>query len=311
MSKKKKYAARAPLGVKGGIRSQVSHGWHARTWWNRRWTEVMENFRLGARLGRGRNYAISGQVSALSVKAGLVSASIQGSAPEPYASEIRFRCVQGEAKQRLIRALRAQPVLLARLLVGDLPPEVETLFRDEGCPLFPERARDLESRCSCPDWANPCKHLAAVYFLIGEAIARNPLLLLELRGVRRADLVAGASAKQKGERAAAGEPPAGLGGVSAEAYYGVPMPAFDDFGEAAKTTVAAPLIQRLGPLPFWRGQERFVDTLEHLYARAAARGWTVWTGEPLDLRREDEKVIINGANLHLRHRKMRVDASWL
>jgi hypothetical protein len=74
--------------------------------------------------------------------------------------------------------------------------------------------------------------------------------------------------------------------------------------------VPAPLIQRLGPLPFWRGQERFADTLEHLYARAATRGWTVWTGEPIDLRREDEKNIISGANLHLKNRRMRVDASW-
>jgi len=73
----------------------------------------------------------------------------------------------------------------------------------------------------------------------------------------------------------------------------------------------APLIYRLGPLPFWRGQERFTDTMEHLYARAATRGWTVWTGEALDLRREDEKVIIKGASLHLKQRKMRVDTSWM
>jgi len=77
-----------------------------------------------------------------------------------------------------------------------------------------------------------------------------------------------------------------------------------------KTLTHAPLICRLGPLPFWRGQERFSDTLEHLYARAAARGWAVWAGEPLDLRREDEKVIITGANLHLKGRRMRVDTTF-
>ena len=310
--KKKKYAARAPLGVKGGIRAQTARGWHARAWWSRHWTEVMEDFRLGARLGRGRTYAVSGQVSALSVAAGRVTATVQGSAREPYVSEIRFRCVRDDAKRRIVAALKARPVHLARLLVGDLPPEVEALFRGEGCPLFPERANDLESRCSCPDWANPCKHLAAVYFLIGEAVSRNPLLLLALRGVSREDLAEPAPAANGAARPAEPDGPQGATArPTPEEFYGAPQPAFSDFGTADKTAVAAPLIRRLGPLPFWRGQERFADTLEHLYARAAPRGWAVWTGEPLDLRREDEKVIITGANLHLRHRKMRVDASWM
>lgn len=305
MSKKKKFALRAPLNVRGGIRAQSSHGWHARAWWSRRWTEVMEHFRLGARLGRGRNYAVSGQVSALSVEVGRVAARVQGSTHEPYENEIRFHSVQGEAKARLVRALRADAVVTARLLVGDLPFEVETLFLAEGCPLFPRRANDVESRCSCPDWANPCKHLAAVYLLLGEAIARNPLVLLALRGIGRADLV-GVS---RPAAPAAAAPPAAEA-LTPEAFYGAPKPAFEDYGTAPKTAVPAPLIQRLGPLPFWRGQERFADTLEHLYARAATRGWTVWTGEPIDLRREDEKIIISGANLHLKNRRMRVDASW-
>jgi hypothetical protein len=73
-----------------------------------------------------------------------------------------------------------------------------------------------------------------------------------------------------------------------------------DFGEMPASGIDAPLVQRLGPLPFWRGQERFSDTLEHLYARAATRGMTVWSGDPLDLRRPEEKVIIKGASLHLK-----------
>ena len=62
MSKKKRYSLRAPLTVRGGIRSQHAHSGPLRVWWSRRWTEVIERFRLGARLGRGRNYAVSGQV---------------------------------------------------------------------------------------------------------------------------------------------------------------------------------------------------------------------------------------------------------
>jgi len=305
VNKKKKYALRTPLNVRGGIRAQNPHSAHLRAWWSRRWTEVLEEFRLGARLGRGRNYAVSGQVSSLEITPGQVVASVQGSEKEPYQSRIRFRTVEGSAKERLVRSFRQHPMMIARLLVSDLPHEVEPLFREAGCPLFPQRANDLASSCSCPDYANPCKHLAAVYYLLGEAITPNPLLLLELRGISRADLL-GAAAEPDVEL----EPPELAGPSGLSAFYGAPQKRFEDFGPAVKSVTHAPLIYRLGPLPFWRGQERFADTLEHLYARAAARAWMVWTGESLDLRREEEKVIIKGANLQLRHRKMRVDASW-
>ncbi len=308
MSKKKKYAPRTPLNVRGGIRAQNPHSAHLRTWWSRRWTDVLEKFRLGARLGRGRNYAVSGQVSSLEITPGQVVAAVQGSDKEPYQSSIRFRTLEGEAKARLIHTFRQQPMLLARLLVADLPIEVETLFRQAGCPLFPQRENDLVSRCTCPDYANPCKHLAAIYFLLGEAITQNPMVLLALRGVSRAELLGEEAEPDEPSPPAA--PAEGAAPTDLSAFYGTSQPAFEDYGAAVKSLTHAPLIYRLGPLPFWRGQERFTDTLEHLYARAATRGWAVWTGEQLDLRREDEKIIIKGANLQLKHRKLRVDTSW-
>ena len=193
MSKKKRYALRAPLTVRGGIRSQHAHSGPLRVWWSRRWTEVIERFRLGARLGRGRNYAVSGQVSQLEIASGMITARVQGANKEPYASTIRFRTVPEDGKTRLIEALRARPMLVARLLVGELPLEVEGFFRAVGCPLFPQRENDLSSRCSCPDYANPCKHLAAIYYLLGEAITKNPLLLLGVRGISRAELLGDAA----------------------------------------------------------------------------------------------------------------------
>ena len=307
--KKKKFALRTPLSIKGGIRAQSPHGGHLRTWWSRRWTEALENFRLGARLGRGRNYALSGQVSTLEIRSGCVAARVQGSAQEPYDSVIRFPCVSDGAKARIVGELWQRPMLIARLLVGDLPVEIEELFLAQGCSLFPKRTGDIASQCTCPDWANPCKHLAAVYCLLGEAIAKNPLLLLTLRGVGRADLAGESPAEAASADGA--EPSEAPGGAPPEHFYGAPCPEAEDFGEAPKASLAAPLIHRLGPLPFWRGQERFADTLEHLYTRAAARGWTVWTGEPLDLRREEEKVVIKGANLRLKQHRIRIDASLL
>lgn len=310
MSKKKKYALRVPLSVKGGIRAQQTINGPQRAWWNRRWTEMLEHFRLGARLGRGRNYAVTGQVSELAISAGHVTATVQGSNAEPYTSEIRFRTVPAEQKAQLVQTLRLRPMLIARLLIADLPLETETFFRQADCPLFPQRANDLYSHCTCPDYANPCKHLAAVYYLLGEAITRNPLLLLELRGIRRAELLGDAAEPPPPENFSEWTAASDVS-TDADDYYGSAQgPLTADYGSSPHSATHAPLIYRLGPLPFWRGQERFVDTLEHLYNRAASRGWTVWAGEPLDLRREDEKVIIKGATLQLKGRKMRVDTTW-
>jgi uncharacterized Zn finger protein len=247
----------------------------------------------------------------VTLEEGRVVARVQGAQREPYESSIQFPRLSEESRARILLALRRKPIWVARLLTGDLPCEIEALFQAEGYPLIPHRTKELISRCSCPDWANPCKHLTAVYYLLGETIARNPLFLLGLYGITEADLVAQRDEKSPGGKTETYRQEVQEPIVEETLFYGTPQPEFSDFGEAAKSALPAPLIHRLGALPFWRGQERFIDTLEHLYVRAAARGWTVWTGETLDLRREDEKVVIKGANLHLRQNRMRVDASFL
>jgi uncharacterized Zn finger protein len=308
MKKKKSYKLRAPLAIKGGIRAQTPHAGPFRVWWSRRWTDVLEGFRMGPRLGRGRHYAISGQVSELTMALGCVSAEVQGANAAPYRCSIRFASLEPSQKEEVIAGLKARPMLIARLIAGELPHEVEMFFEQVQAPLFPRRSGDIQSACSCPDWANPCKHLAAVYCLLGETISRNPLLLLTLRGISRADLIDTPTCKEGTDRKVAPPireagrrlPPDKCEPLTSESFYGTPQPPITDFGASPSLDIYAPLVQRLGPLPFWRGQERFSDTLEHLYARAASRGMTVWSGDPLDLRRPEEKVIIKGASLHLK-----------
>ena len=315
--KRRKYAARTPFQAKGGIRAQFSgrgrqmfRSTCGRTWWSRRWIDALESFRLGARLGRGRSYAVGGQVAELQIEPGLVNAVVQGTEREPYRCFIRFRMAEGETRRRLVERIRESPVLVARLLAGDLPGEVEERFIEAGFPLVPQPGDDIWSQCGCPDYVHPCKHLAAVYYLLGEAVSRNPLLLLAVRGIGREDLAGAWNAPPE---------PAGPGGMegqdalwTAEAFFGAErMP--DAGGAAGKPAEGgpAPLLARLGPLPFWRGKERFVPALETVYARAAPRGLAAWTGETLDLRREDEKITVTGAPLRQTPAKLRVDSSWL
>ena len=313
--RKRKYEIRIPLTVKGGIRAQFGRiGAHRasklgrRVWWSRRWTDTLESFRIGARLGRGRNYAVSGQVRDLQIEPGLVQATVQGTEGVPYHGYIRFRLPEGETRKAIVQALRAQPMLIARLLVNELPFEIEELFASFQAPLFPSLKNDVWSRCSCPDYANPCKHLAAVYYLLGEAISQQPIRLLELRGIPLADLVTDV-------------PPAQESGVPAEdppdddslsGFFGrefVSFPVCGDPIPSASETGA--FLARLGVLPFWRGEERFAETVSHVYTRAMPKGVTAWTAERLDLRREDQKVGIVGSALHENSRRLKVDFSWL
>ena len=192
MSGKKRYPVRIPR-FANGIRAQESRGGAGRNWWFCRWRQVLEGMGLGARLGRGRNYALSGQVTEMRIEGPHVKASVVGTRPDPYRVTVDFRIPEGDARKRIVAALRGEPMLVARLLADDLPTEVEELFRAEGFTLFPggklgPGRYDMTTRCSCPDYANPCKHSSAVLLLLGEEIARRPSTLLDLRGIPMEEL---------------------------------------------------------------------------------------------------------------------------
>ncbi len=200
MSKKKRYPVRYPR-TAAGIRAQESRGGAGRNWWAKRWLERLEAMGLGSRLGRGKNYALSGQVTEMTLAGPHVAARVVGTRPDPYGVSVDFREPDDAAHARIVSRLRSEPMLVARLLVDELPLEVEQFFREEGCDLFPggrlpdmpgdppgKRRYDMTTACSCPDYANPCKHASAVLLILGEEIARRPLTLLELRGFMAEEL---------------------------------------------------------------------------------------------------------------------------
>lgn len=271
MSKKsRRHEPRVPLTAIGGIRSQERRNQGARPWWGRRWLLVFEAMNPGARLGRGRSYAVSGQVTRLAFSSGVVAATVQGGRPRPYEVALRFATLPEAAAGRLSQKLSASPLLIARLLVGELPREIETWFDDEGIPLFPRAGDDFSTDCDCPDWSSTCKHVAAAYLLFGEAIDRNPALLLRLRGLTIPELefepdLRPATGPRDTQTDWEGIPPAPV------------IAAMDNAGMAAKES--APLVRRLGPLPFWRGLDRFGETIANVCQRAMPAGWRAWTGE--------------------------------
>lgn len=193
--KKKKYPVRIPR-FAAGIRAQETRAGAGRTWWHRRWVSILESMGLGGRLGRGKNYALSGQITSMRIEGPHVDATVVGTRRDPYTVTIDFRLPEGAARERIIAAIRAEPMLIARLAVDDLPIDVEEVFKAEGYDLFPggrlaPGKYDMTVSCSCPDYANPCKHTAAVLLILGEEVARRPSTLLELRGITLEELAAG------------------------------------------------------------------------------------------------------------------------
>ena len=189
---RKRYPLRIPR-YATGIRAQESRTGCGRSWWAKEWSRRLEAMGLKGRLGRGKNYALSGQVVSMEVEGNLVVARVQGAREDPYEVNIRFRRPEGEIRRRLVQSIRREPMLVARLLADDLPTEVEALFRAEGFDLLPggrlgPGRYDMTTSCSCPDYANPCKHTTAALLILGEEIARRPMTLLALRGIRVEDL---------------------------------------------------------------------------------------------------------------------------
>src|SRR3982750_3838672 len=161
---------------------------------------------MGGRLTRGRTYARKGQVLALTVRPGAVSSTVQGSRPQPYQVSIGFAVLPDEAWQAVESALASQALYRAQLLAGELPGGLEQLFADAGAPLFPSSQRELSMRCTCPDIAVPCKHIAATFYLLAERFDDDPFELLLWRGRSRAELLAdlGADAEADGPEAGGG-----------------------------------------------------------------------------------------------------------
>ncbi|MFC7546171.1 SWIM zinc finger family protein [Plantactinospora sp. GCM10030261] len=189
--------------VDGGLRARSTRGTIGSSWWARRFVEVLESFALGTRLTRGRSYARSGQVLALTIEPGVVTASVQGSRPKPYAVRIGLAAFGEPVWARVEKLLAAQALYNARMLAGDLPPELEEVFAGAGAALFPASVDELAMRCSCPDFAVPCKHLAATFYLLAEALDADPFQLLRWRGRSREQLLSRLRAAAPGATATA------------------------------------------------------------------------------------------------------------
>jgi len=163
--------------------AMLTHSAFGQTWWGKQWLNALTQIDFANRLPRGRSYAKKGAVRNLTVSGGTILASVQGSRIQPYRVTITVPPIAARAVTRLLDRIAADPALIAQMLNRQLDPAVLALASELGIAVFPTRWQDLDLRCSCPDWAVPCKHLAAAIYLLSREIDGNPFLVFSLRGI--------------------------------------------------------------------------------------------------------------------------------
>lgn len=154
------------------------------TWWGHRWIEALEHTSrdVVARLGRGRAYARGGNVHELRVKPGVITATVTDDEFDSYRVSLKLEAFDDKTWHLVIAQMNNQALFVAQLLNGEMPKEINRLFRACGKSLFPANPHDIDADCGCDDWSSPCKHVAATHYALGEALDDDPFLLFELRG---------------------------------------------------------------------------------------------------------------------------------
>ena len=271
------------------------------TWWSKRWIETIEHLSRDSlnRLGRGRAYARAGHVHDLKIAPGRVQASVTDADDEIYSVSMRVAVLPSASWQKVIETMSKQALFAAELLSGRMPPTIDEAFRAAGHSLFLGKQRELEADCTCADWVSPCKHVAAVHYVLSEAFDKDPFLLFELRGRTRAQVLGALRAARMGDLTAT-QP--GANATRAKARTAID-PKNDEAAESLAATpacgeniapfksddfercptplpalafriespaVGGALLRQLGAPPSWNNDDASFDALIKLY-RAASR----------------------------------------
>ncbi len=276
------YPPANPIKVKDGIAARSKKGNIGETWWSKRFIKALEMIGIGSRLQRGRSYARKGQVINISIDDAVVHAQVQGTNPRPYSISISFSRFTDQQWDEIFDALSSQALFTAMLLGGEIPKEIETVFAVVRLSLLPSTHKEIKTNCSCPDSANPCKHIAAVYYILAEKFDRDPFLIFTLRG-RNREVVLEELRKRRRTVDEVVEKPDPVHPEVHEPKRSIePQLAdcLDSFWDARETLDTFPIylhikpeleaaaLKRLGPSRFKIGNKDLLDLLVPVYAKA-------------------------------------------
>ncbi|MGA7934806.1 MAG: SWIM zinc finger family protein [Kovacikia sp.] len=270
----------------------------SRTWWGQRFISALEKLTDSGRLSRGRSYARNGKVKSFEIKDGLVTAKVRGSInpyfgvyKEPlYSTTIQFTSISAANWTAAIAYIASKASLISRLMLNEMPDTIEDAFAKLDLHLLPHSKGDFKTSCSCPDWGNPCKHIAGVYYLVAAELDQDPFLLFELKGLSREALQKELVKSPLGQALCAELADVNNIPIPNDSYYTTPtlQPAkgiadLRDFWLGAKrlpqtieepltASVPAILVKKQGDFPaFWKKENSFIEVMEEFYMRVRTK----------------------------------------
>jgi uncharacterized Zn finger protein len=268
----------------------------SRTWWGQRFMTALESFTDAGRLSRGRSYARNGRIIQHTLDGSVLTAKVRGSInpyfgvyKEPlYTTKVTVTPITLARWSTIIAAIGANARLVTQLLAGEMPDTIERVFEDLHLHLLPHNARDFSTSCSCPDFSNPCKHIAGVCYLLAGMLDDDPFLLFELRGLPRQRLREELEHTPLGQILARELEPRETPVQTTSSYFTRPVqvPAavtsLKEFWSGAgrlppvepptQAPIPALVIKRQGDYPpFWPKNTSFIATMEDLYRRVRTK----------------------------------------
>ena len=265
-----------PRRPKDGIKARSQRGSFAENWWAQRWIAALERLVDALRLARGRTYARKGQVLSIDETKEGIAARVQGSRSAPYKVNIQIMPLTDAQWDQVIDAMAEQAIFTAQLLAGEMPQEIETAFETANVSLFPTNRNDLITYCSCPDYANPCKHVAAAHYILGERFDDDPFLIFRLRGRTQEQVMAALRQRRAGDAGPGEEkipePEAIIPLEEQMAHFWELSAPLDSFSVSIHPpTIEMPLLKRLGEASFVPrpGLESFLRAAYHTISQGA------------------------------------------
>ena len=227
-----------------------------KTRWGQRLLQVLETHTEPGRLTRGKQYLSDHRISEWTVSGTRVEARIRGKInlyygvqePPVYDTWLLFQPVADPAWSEALALIGSRAGYISRLLFNEMPDEIEQPLQALGVSLLPQDAADIDYGCSCPDPETPCKHIAALFYLLAGRLDQDPFLLFELRGLSRAELIQRLRVTPLGTALASA-----LDEVPAQ-----PEPA----GSFFTRPLTRPLPATVAPVQFWRGQRKLPSGVE-------------------------------------------------
>ncbi|MCX7098985.1 MAG: SWIM zinc finger family protein [Methylococcales bacterium] len=267
---------------------------YAKTWWGQRFIEALEDFTDSGRLQRGRSYSTDNRIKQWLIKDGKVEAKLRGNInpyfgvyKEPtYKVSVQMTHLSAEQWQKIIQKLTKRASFIARLLLNEIPENIETVFTEAGVHLLPNDYRDFKVACNCPDYEVPCKHIAGVCYRLAGQFDQDPFLLFEMRGLPPEQLLQQLANSPLGKVLSDAKSSATVELAPVDSFYTRPIlaalpqetsrkgfwqgqqPLPKSIEPSQAATIPALLIKKGGDFPgFWHKQNSFIAVMEDFYVR--------------------------------------------